>query len=144
MGVVFVHQRQVVIDVLLLGIHAAHSVLDDDRYLVAESRIVGNAVRYRRCVQMGMPVLVLETFAIEGRSSGSAAEQEAARTHVAGGPCQIADPLEAEHRVENVEGDHRHAVRRIARRRRYPVAHRARLVDPFLQDLAVLALLVEH
>ncbi len=44
----------------------------------------------------------------------------------------------------DVEGDHRHAVRRIARRRGDPVAHGAGLVDAFLKDLPVLAFLVEH
>ena len=50
---------------------------------------------------------------------------------------EVADALEAEHRVEDVERDHRHAVRRVRRRRGDPVAHAAGLVDAFLQDLAV-------
>ncbi len=41
-------------------------------------------------------------------------------------------------------GNHRHVVRRVRRRRRDPGAHGARLVDAFLEDLAVGVLLVEH
>ena len=91
-----------------------------------------------------MAVLVLQAFAVQRRAAGGAAEQEAARAHVAGGPGEVADALEAEHRVEDVEGDHLHAVRRVRRRRGDPVAHAPGLVDALLQDLPVLALAVEH
>ena len=142
--VVLVHHRDVVIDILLLGVHAAQSVLDYHRDLVAEGRVVRNAVRHRRRVDVRMAVFVLQAFAVEGGAPGGAAEQETARAHVARGPGEIADPLEAEHRIEDVERDHRYAVRRIARRRGDPVAHRAWLVDALLQDLPILAFLVEH
>ena len=75
---------------------------------------------------------------------GGAAEQEAARAHVARRPCQIAHALETEHRIEDVERNHRNAVRAVGRGRRDPRRHRARLVDAFLQNLAGLVLLVEH
>ena len=89
-----------------------------------------------------MPVLVLQPLAVQRGPSGGAAEQEAARPAVAGRPGEVADPLEAEHRVVDVEGDHRHAVHRVGGRRGDPVGHRAGLVDALLQHLAVLALLV--
>jgi hypothetical protein len=52
-------------------------------------------------------VLVLQAFAVERGAAGGAAEQEAARLHVAGRPGQVADALEAEHRVVDVERHHR-------------------------------------
>ncbi len=52
------------------------------------------------------------------------------------------DALEAEARVEDVAGQHRHAVRAVAGRRGDPRADRAGLADAFLEDLPVLRLLV--
>jgi hypothetical protein len=88
-------------------------------------------------------VLVLQAFAVQRGAAGGAAEQEAARAHVAGGPDEVADALEAEHRVEDVERDHgrRGCVGGAAA---IHERHRARLVDALLEDLAVLVLLVEH
>ncbi len=91
-----------------------------------------------------MAVLVLQALAVQRRAARSAAEQEAARLHVAGGPREVADALEAEHRVVDVERHHDPVVRRVRRRRRDPAAHAARLVDAFLQHLAGLVLAVVH
>ena len=57
---------------------------------------------------------------------------------------EVADALEAEHRVVDVERHHDPVVRRVRRRRRDPAAHAARLVDAFLQHLAGLVLAVVH
>ena len=85
-----------------------------------------------------------QAFAVQRRAAGSTAQEEAARAHVAGRPREVADALEAEHRVEDVEGDHLHAVRRVRGGRGDPVAHGAGLVDALLQDLPALVLPVEH
>ena len=91
-----------------------------------------------------MAVLVLQALAVERRAARGAAEQEAARLHVAGRPGQVADALEAEHRVVHVERHHDPVVRRVRRRRGDPAAHAARLVDALLQHLAGLVLAVVH
>ena len=91
-----------------------------------------------------MAVLVLEPLAVQRRAPGGPADQEPAGAAVAGRPGEVADPLEAEHRVEDVEGDHRDAVVRVRGRGRDPRGERARLVDALLEDLAVLVLAVEH
>ena len=93
---------------------------------------------------MRMSILVLQSFTVQRRAPRRAAEQKAARAHVARRPREVADALEAEHRVEDVERNHRHAVRRVRRRGGDPVAYAAGLIDAFLQDLPVLRLLVEH
>ena len=93
---------------------------------------------------MALAVFVLQALAVERRAAGGAADQEAARTHVAGGPDEIADALEPEHRVEDEERDHLHAVRRVRRRGGDPRRHRAGFVDAFLQDLAGLVFAVPH
>ena len=110
--------------------------------LVRERRVVGQAVRHRRGDQVAVPVLVLQALAVQRRPPRGAAEQEAARPHVAGRPDQVADPLEAEHRVVDVERDRVDRVRRVRRARGDERRHRSGLGDPLFEDLPVLGFLV--
>ena len=71
--VVLVHHRQVVIAVLLLGIHPPESVLHDDGNLVAERRVVRNAIRDRRRDHVRVTVLVLQSLAVQCCAARSAA-----------------------------------------------------------------------
>ena len=142
--IVLVHQRDVVVDVLLLLVHAAEAVADDDHDLVGERRVVRDAIGDRRREHVAVAVLVLQPLAVERGAPRGPAQQEAAGAHVARRPREIADPLQAEHRVVDVERDHRHVVGGIRRRRRDPGAHRAGFVDPLLQHLARLVLAVIH
>ena len=105
-GIIFVEQGDVVEDVFLVREHAAQAVLDDHRDFVGEGRIVGNAVRDGRGQDVAVAVLVLQAFAIQRGASRSAAEHEPACALVAGRPGQVADALETEHRVVDVERDH--------------------------------------
>ena len=84
-----------------------------------------------------MAVVVLETLAVERRPAGRGAHHEAAAAGVAEGPGLVAGPLEAEHRVEDVERDHRQAVARVGGPGRLEAGHRAGLGDALLEDLAV-------
>ena len=59
---------------------------------------------------MAVAVLVLQPLAGQRGAAGGAAQDEAAAAHVAGRPEQVADPLEAEHRVVDEERDHADAV----------------------------------
>ena len=93
---------------------------------------------------MAVAVLVLEPLAVQRRASRRAADQKAARTAVARGPCQVADPLEAEHRVVDVERKHRDAVVGVGGRGGDPGTERPRFVDPLLEDLPALGLAVGH
>src|SRR5262249_24077886 len=97
MGVVLVHEGDVVIDVLLIPEHAPESVLDDHRHLVGEGWIICHAIGDVGGEQMAVPVLVLQALAVKRSSSSSTAEQEAAAAHVACSPSEIADSLEPEH-----------------------------------------------
>ena len=142
--VVLVHHRQVVINVFLLDIHAAQAVLHHHRQFVLEGRVIRDAVRDGSVVHVRVAVFVLQAFAVQRGAASGAAQQEAARAHVARGPAQIADTLDAEHRVVDVERNHRHAMRGIRRCGRDPVAHGASFVDAFLQHLTRLRFLVEH
>jgi hypothetical protein len=90
-------------------------------------------------------VLVLQAFTVERRAARGAADEEAAGHLVRGGPDRVAGPLEAEHRVEDVDRDHRLVVRGVRRARRGERPDRTGLVDALVQDLALLGLLVgEH
>ena len=118
--------------------------MDDHREFVGEGGIVGAAIRHHRRKQLAVPVLVLQTLACERGTASRSTEQEAAGALVTGCPDEVTHPLEPEHRVEDVERHHRHAVVRIGRARRDPRAHRTRLVDALLEDLPFLILAIRH
>jgi hypothetical protein len=65
-------------------------------------------------------VLVLQALPVERGTPCCAADQEAACPQVASRPGEITDPLEAEHRVVDVERDHWRVRCRIRRRGRNP------------------------
>ena len=85
-----------------------------------------------------MTVFVLQAFAVERCPAGRAADQEAARALVGGGPVQVHRALQAEHRITDVEGNQLLVVHRVGSGGGDPVAHGAGFVDSFLQHLAVL------
>ena len=101
--VVLVHQRHVVVAVLLLLVHPPDAFADDHDDLERERRIVRDAVRDRRREDVAVTVLVLQALAVQRRAARRAAQQEAPRAHVAGGPREIAHALQSEHRVVDVE-----------------------------------------
>ena len=118
--------------------------VDDHREFVGVGRVVGDAIGDGRGENVAVAVLVLQALAVEGRAARRAADQEAARAHVARRPGEVADALEAEHRIVDVERDHRHVGRRVGRARGDERGHRARLVDALLEDLALRVFAVVH
>ena len=142
--IVLVHRRDVVENVFLLADHAPQPVLDDDGQLIGIGWVVGHTVRNRRCVNEAVAILVLQALACERGSAGSSADQEAARLLVAAGPDEIADALEAEHRVIDVKRHHLFVVIGVRRACRKPGAERATFIDAFFEDLAFLVLAVVH
>ena len=87
---------------------------------------------------------MLQTLAGERRAAGGRAEQEAAAALVAERPDEIADALEAEHRIEDEERDHRLTPRRVRGPDGGHRRHRAGLGDPLLEDATVLRLAVRE
>ena len=140
MSVVLVHQGDVVEHVFVVGIHTAQTVLYDNGYFVLEGRIVRNAVRDQIGLNVTVAVFVLQAFTVQCCTAGSTTQQEAACVHIAGSPCQIADTLETEHRVVNVERNHGKVVVCVAGRS----SNRTWFVNTFLQDLTVNRLFIEH
>ena len=144
MGIILVHHRDVVVDILLLLIHPAQPVLDDHRQLIGERRVVRDALGDARREDVAVSVFVLQPLAVERGASRRAADQEAARAHVARGPRQVAHALKPEHRIKGVERNHRYPVGAVGRRGGDPRRHCAGFGDALLQNLAVFVLLVEH
>ncbi len=91
-----------------------------------------------------MAVLVLQAFTVERGAPGSAAQQEAAGLGIAGRPGQVADPLEAEHRVEDVDRQHRLVVVAVGGTCGDERGERTGFVQTFLEDLAVFLFAVVH
>ena len=57
--------RDVVDDVLVFAVHLLHAALDDGRHLVGVGRVVGTHCRIGHGDEQRMPVLMLQTFAVE-------------------------------------------------------------------------------
>src|SRR4029450_11980882 len=123
-------------------VHALDAVPDDDRHLVREGRVVRAAVRHGGGEYVALSVTVLQALARERGAAGGRAEQEAAAALVPEAPDEVAHALEAEHRIEDVERDHRLAPRGVARPDRGRRRHRAGLGDPLLEDPPLLRLAV--
>src|SRR5690606_25059764 len=141
--VVLVQAGDVIEDVLLVGIHATQAILHDDGQLVRERRIVRATIGHDREHQVTVTVLMLQALARERRASGGAADQETARLNVARGPDEIADALEPEHGVIQIERDHAYAIVGVSSTGGDPGADRSRLVDAFLENLTFLVFLVK-
>ena len=141
--VLLVHHRQVVEDALLIDVHPPDAVLDDDRDLVGERRVVARRswdtpARTAGCCRPG-------AAALRRRASCGPTVPPSRKPRVresAGRPDQVADALEAEHRVVDEERDRVHAVRRVGGAGGDERRHRSGLVDPFLENLAVRRFLV--
>ena len=106
------------------------------RRVVVHDRRVG--LREQRRVAVG----VLQPLTGQRRAAGGGTDEEAARELVGHRPDRVTGALEAEHRVEEVEGDHVLAVRRVRRAGGRRGRERARLGDALVEHLALLGLLV--
>src|SRR6185312_13567217 len=69
---------------------------------------------------------------------------KATGTHIARGPGEVTEALEPEHRIIDIEGDHREVGGRVRGARRDERRHRPLLGDPFLEHLAFGVLAVVH
>ena len=138
---------QVVDDVLAVrvvvggAVHPVEAVLHDVGDLVGERRVVVHDGGVGQGEQRRVPVGVLQTLAGQRRTAGRGADQEAAGQLVGHRPDRVAGALEAEHRVEDVERDHRLAVRGVRRARGRRGRDAARLGDALVEHLALRGLL---
>ncbi|MNY25311.1 hypothetical protein D3C86_1590860 [compost metagenome] len=137
MRVAFVHQGDVIKLVDLTLQHLAHAMIQDHRKLAGERGVVGTAVGHHRRHQMAVAVLMLQAFAPQRRASRGSAKQEPASPLIRCRPDQIANALEAEHRVIDVERQHRQAMHRIAGRGGHPRTDGAGLADALFENLAI-------
>ncbi len=143
-GVVLIEQGHIVIHVFLLLHHALQAVVQDHADLVGKGRVVADAIRNRARQNMAVAVFVLQALAVERGAPRGAAQQKAARLHVARSPGQVANALEAEHGVIHVKRHHDAVAGGVAGGRRDPAGHAAGLVDALLQHLALDIFLVIH
>src|ERR1700728_5413232 len=85
---------------------------------------------------------MLQAFTGQSGPPSSSSDEKSAATHVGRAPDQIADALEAEHRVINEEGNRVDAVVGIGRARRDKRAHRAGFRTALLNNLSIFRFLV--
>ena len=93
-------------------------------------------------ITSGMAVLVLQSLPVESRAARRGAQEEASSPRVAEGPELVAGPLEAEHRIEDVERNHGLGVSGVGRAGGLERRRGTGLGDPLLEHLAVLRLAV--
>ena len=92
-----------------------------------------------------MAVLVLKPLTVERGATGGGPQHEAAAARISECPRQIPGALEAEHRIEDVEGDGGSGVGGVGGACGSERGHGAGLGDAFFQDLTVLRLAIaEH
>ena len=118
------------------SVHAGQPAFDDVGDLEGEGGVVGDHRRIGGRQQQRVAVGVLQAFAGQRGAPRGRPEQEAPRHLVGGGPDAVAGALEPEHRIEDVNRDHRLVVRRIRRADRGERGDRSGLVDALVQDLA--------
>ena len=139
--VVLVVERDVVEDVLVLAVHPAQAVLDDDRHLVRERGIVGHDSSDTADASRWLwPSSCWSPSPMSVVRPAVAPIRKAAPAAVAERPDLVHGSLEAEHRIEDVERDRELAERGVRRSRCRERSHRSGLGDAFLEDLAVGAL----
>jgi hypothetical protein len=90
-------------------------MVEDDGNFIGKGGVIGAAVGNGRCDHVARSILVLKAFAAERCPPGGCANEKAARPLVGGGPDQVADALETEHRIENIKGEHRDVVDAVGR-----------------------------
>ncbi|MNY28776.1 hypothetical protein D3C86_1627760 [compost metagenome] len=120
-------------------------MVDNHRKLTGEGRVIGAAVGNGGRDHMAAAILVLQPFSAQRRAPGGGAEQKATGALVGRSPNQIADTLETEHRVVDVERQHRFAVRAVRRRGSDPGRQCTGFGDALLQQLTVTGFtVIEH
>ena len=63
LGIVFVHQGDVIKHIFLFDHHLSHTLVDDDRHFASEGWVIGFAIGNGGRHQMAGAVLVLQAFA---------------------------------------------------------------------------------
>ena len=91
-----------------------------------------------------MRILVLQTLAVQRRPAGGGPKEESLGANIPGKPHQIPDPLEAEHRIIDVERHHVAVVRGIGGACGHNRCHGTGLGNALLQNLAILRLVIEQ
>ena len=89
-----------------------------------------------------MAVLMLQALAIQRGAPCGGADQKPACLTVTGRPGKIANPLKAEHRIEDVKRHHGEIGDAVGSRCSQPRRKRARLVDTLLENLSGLGFFV--
>src|SRR5699024_4298337 len=69
MHIVLVHHGDVVENILLLGEHATHAVLDDDHHFITEGGVVATRRGNDGIQNVAVPVAMLQSLAIERGST---------------------------------------------------------------------------
>ena len=128
-----------------VAVHLLKTTLDDVPDLVAVCRVVVLHGRVGACQDGGVAIHMLQTLAGKRGTTRSSADNKASCQLVGSSPESVAGALEAEHRVEDVNRDHRLTVCIEGGTGRNKCSGRASLVNTHVQNLTQRRLRVgEH
>ena len=146
LGIGLVINSQVVVDVLRIWAkHSAQAVFENVPNLVAESRVISDHPRIGACEEQRVTIFMLQALTIKGGAARCSAKNKAPRHLIHCGPERVAGALETEHRIKNVERNHRLVLCRVGAPDGGKGRNRPGLVYPFMQDLTGGRLLIgEH
>ena len=109
LNISFVVDGEIIENLFAFSVHATQAVLNDNSQLIAPGRIICTNCWDSRGHQLAVTVFVLQAFAVQSCSAGSSAAQEALAASISRTPDQVANSLETEHRIVNIERHHVHA-----------------------------------
>ena len=69
MRIVLVQRRDVIEDVLVLAVHPAQAILNDDGEFIGIGRVIADTVRNGRRDQVAVAILVLKPLAVQRGSA---------------------------------------------------------------------------
>ena len=134
---VFVHQGDVVKNILLLDQHLTHALVDDDREFARKGWVPGLAIGDGGGHHMAGAVLVLQTLPAQGGAPRGGPQQKTPGALVGGGPNLVTHALKTKHRVINIEGQHGQTMHAVAGGRCRPTGQGTGFGDALFQNLTV-------
>ena len=117
--------------------HPLYAEADEDCHLPRKRGIVGTHRGYGAGKDGRVPVLMLETFTVQGGATRRTPQQKAPGHHVGGRPNHVAHALEAKHRVEDIKRNHGDCEGGVSGPGGDKRGNRASLTDTLLQNLPV-------
>src|SRR5436190_4829923 len=95
-----IHDSDVVNPIFSLNKHIPDAFTKYHSYFISKSRIISFDVWICQCINMTLPIAMLQSFSGKRSSAGNTSNQKASGACICCCPCKIAYTLKTKHRVE--------------------------------------------